>query len=225
VGVAIPQSIFSNLTGNRTTQEMVSTANEMAQRITADHRDWTRLRKVQTYTGDGVTTAWDLPANYRRMLLTSNVWRSTSTEQPMAFISDTEDWLNRRYGNATDNAWGEWTMLGGQIHLWPALAVDETAYFAYLDRNCVALASGGFSDSFLADLDRFVLDERLLKLGMILDWKQKKGSAYAEDMGTYQDALENAAGRDQPAPIIGSRMLRSTDASIAIPTQTIFVPG
>ena len=34
-----------------------------------------------TYTGDGVTTAFDLPANYKRMLLTSNVWRRQSTKR------------------------------------------------------------------------------------------------------------------------------------------------
>ena len=44
--------------------------------------------------------------------------------------------------------WGEWTMYGGQIHICPALAVGETAYFAYLDKNCVALAGGGFGDTF-----------------------------------------------------------------------------
>ena len=33
------------------------------------------------------------------------------------------------------------------------------------------------------------IDERLLKLGMIWQWKANKGSPYAEDMGTYSDAL------------------------------------
>ena len=38
VGVTLPQSVFSNITGNRTMQEMLSTANEMAQRIAYDQR-------------------------------------------------------------------------------------------------------------------------------------------------------------------------------------------
>jgi len=36
VGVAVPQSIFSGITGNRTMQEMLALANEMAQRIAYD---------------------------------------------------------------------------------------------------------------------------------------------------------------------------------------------
>lgn len=206
VGVTIPQSVFSNLTGNRTMQEMVSLANEMAQRIAYDHREWTRLTKTNTITGDGTTVAWDLPVDYKRMLLATNVWRSTSTQQPMMFIPDVDVWMNRRLSGFSPSAWGEWAMLGGQIHIHPALAVGELVYFAYLDKNCVALASGGFGDSFLADGDSFVLDERLLKLGMIWQWKQDKGAAYAEDMGTYQDALNSVAGRDKPAPIIIGRL-------------------
>jgi hypothetical protein len=216
VGVLLPQSVFSNITGNRTMQEMVALANEMAQRIAYDNRDWTKLRKTQTYNGDGVTKAFDLPANYKRMLLTSNVWRSTSAQQPMRFIPDTDEWLNRRARNWTD-AWGEWTMMGGQIYIWPVLPVGQSVYFAYLDRNCVALASGGFGDSFLADLDNFALDERLLKLAMIWQWKAQKGGSYAEDMGTYTDALTIAMGHDGPGPIIVGRKPMSVSARVAYP--------
>src|SRR6187549_324047 len=92
VGVAVPQSVFSNITGNRTMQEMLSLANEMAQRIAYDYRDWTKLRAMATFTGDGVATSFPLPANYKRMLLTSNVWRSEMTQTPLRFISDTDEW-------------------------------------------------------------------------------------------------------------------------------------
>ena len=37
---------------------------------------------------------------------------------------------------------------------------------------------------------------------MIWQWKANKGSPYAEDMGTYSDALVMIAGADSPAPII-----------------------
>ena len=35
------ESVFSNITANRTMQEMLALANEMAQRIAYDTRDWT----------------------------------------------------------------------------------------------------------------------------------------------------------------------------------------
>ena len=83
-----------------------------------------------------------------------------------------------------------------------------TARFPYLDKNCIALTSGGYGDRFLADTDTFVLNERLLKLGMIWQWKANKGSPYAEDMANFETALAIVAGADSPAPIIaGSRPL------------------
>ncbi len=217
VGVALPQSVFSNLTGNRTMQEMLALANEMAQRIAYDSRDWTKLRTLATLTGDGVATSFNLPANFKRMLLNSNVWRSTSTQTPMRFIPDTEEWMRRRAANASDNAWGEWTIMGGQIHIWPVMAVPVTAYFSYLDKNCIDLASGGRGDAFMADTDSFTLDERVLKLAMIWQWKAQKGSPYAEDMGTYGDALTMAMGHDSPAPIILGRQPISASARVAYP--------
>jgi hypothetical protein len=204
VGVVRPTSLFSGLSGNRTMQEMLALANEMAQRISYDTRDWTLFRKVQTYTGDGVKTAFPMPVDYKRMLLTSNVWRSSSPS-PMCFIIDPDEWIARRAGSYTDS-FGEWTLLGGQIQIFPALPVGGTAYFIYLHRNCVNLAAGGIGDSFQSDGDSFALDERLLKLGMIWQWKANKGSPYNEDLGTYGDAMATAMGRDSPASIIADRL-------------------
>lgn len=231
VGVNMPTSVFTNLAGNRTMQEMLSLANEMAQRTAWDTREWTRLKKTNVFTGDGVlappppggdglmhgTIGFDLPANYKRMLKTSNVWRSTSALQPMRFIPNTDEWIQRRALNRFA-PWGEWTIIGGQMLIWPIMAAAvaatsspaETATFAYMDKNCVALNSGGYGDSFMDDGDSFALDERLLKLGMLWQWKAQKGSPYAEDMGTWADALGTAQGADQPAPIIIGTMPSST---------------
>jgi hypothetical protein len=219
VGVAVPTSVFTSLNTNRTMQEMVALANEMAQRISYDTREWTLYKLTKTYTGDGVTEGFSLPANYLRMLLTGNVWRSTSTQNPMTFEPDLDIWLNRRA-----NGWtlpnGEWTMYGGQIHFAPVLGTGVTAYHAYLDKNCVNLASGGVGATFVADNDTFRLNERLLRLGMIFQWKAQKGQPYAEDMGTFGDALQIAMGSDQPAPIMVDRSPISSlirGANIAYP--------
>ena len=206
VGVALPTTVFGSLQANRTMQEMVALANEMAQRIAYDLRDWTVLRTTATYVGDGVTTSFALPADFKRMLLTSNVWRSTSTQEPMMFVSDVDEWVRRRSFNES-GAWGEWILMGGRLHIAPAMGVGVSARHSYLDKNCIALASGGLSDRFTDDVDSFRLDERLLKLGMIWQWMANKGSPYAEPMGTYSDAIANAMGHDQPAPIIIGRTL------------------
>ena len=219
VGVLTPQSMFSNIAGNRTMQEMLALANETAQSVAYDNRDWTTLKTTVTYTGDGIISAYDLPANYKRMLLTSNVWRSSSTQMPMTFVPDLDEWLIRR-ADDWNTAYGEWTIYGGQIHFWPALEIGETAYFAYLDKNCVALNGGGNGNEFLNDADTFRLDERVLKLGMIWKWKAQKGSPYAEDLSSYGDAVAVVQGHDSPSPIIVGRMPISARVRASYPLGT-----
>src|SRR4029434_10549876 len=218
VGVEMPTSVFTNINANRTMQEMVALANEVAQRIAYDTREWTKLKLQQVFAGDGVATGFNLPANYKRMLFTASVWRSTSTQQPMEFVNDTDVWLRRRAANEY-NAWGEWTLLGEQMLIYPAMGVSVTARFPYLDRNCVRLNAGGYGERCVTDADSYRLDERLLKLGMVWQWKAQKGSPYAEDMGTFGDALQIAMGADKPAPIMVDRVPLSMSARIAYPWQ------
>ena len=76
VGVNPPTSMFSPDVQPRTQTELLSLANEMAQRIAYDAREWQRLKVVGTFAGDGIatppddaivgTTMFDLPANFKR---------------------------------------------------------------------------------------------------------------------------------------------------------------
>jgi len=221
VGVARPQAVIPGIGSNRTMQEMFDLANEMAQRIAYDTRDWQGLRRQATFVGNGTQTAFDLPANYKRMLLTSNVWRSTSKVQPMRFIADPDEWIQRVSVGWCD-AVGEWTLMGGQMLIVQPMGSAVTATFLYLDKNCINLSQtpGGFGNEFQNDADTFRLDERLLKLGMIWQWKANKGSPYAEDMGTYSDAIANVMGHDQPASTYIGRSPISANVRVAYPFTT-----
>jgi len=222
VGVTQPTtSIFAAIGSNRTMFEMLALANEMAQRIAYDTRDWQGLQRSVTYSGNGTATDFALPADYKRMLLTSNVRMSTNPQQSMRFISDYDEWLWRRAQNLYDGR-GEWIITGGRMLIDPVMSAGVSATYPYLDRNCIALASGGFGDRFMADADTFRLDERLLKLGMTWQWKAHKGSPYAEDMGSFSDALATAMGHDKPMPIIVGRRAMSwsnTNASYPFPSD------
>ena len=108
-------------------------------------------------------------------------------------------------------------MLNGLVAIQPVMSIGTHVDFAYMHKNCIALNSGGVGDLFMNDADTYALDERLLKLGMIWQWKAQKGASYAEDMGTYGDALGYAMGHDSPAPIILGRKPISSSATVAYP--------
>jgi len=215
VGVTQPISVVAAIGSNRTMAEMLALANEMGQRIAYDTRDWQELQAAATNVGDaqwvpprpdpGATwtgaEAFPLPANFKRMLLTATVRRSDMPTQSMRYVPDYDEWLWRRAQNLNDGR-GEWIISGGKMLIDPMMPVGVNATYPYIDKNCVALASGGYGDRFQADADSFRLDERILKLGMIWQWKANKGSPYAEDMGTYSDAIATAMGHNKPAPIM-----------------------
>jgi hypothetical protein len=218
IGVEKPTGIFTNINNVRTQQELLACANETAQRTAYDFREWNALKLVATLAGDGVTDTFNLPANLKRMLLRSDVWRSSTPGVPMRFIPDLNEWIDRRNRNWFDNR-GEWIIYGGQMHIQPIMGVGVNATFAYLDKNCIALHGGGNGTEFLDDADTYRLDERVLKLGMIWIWKSNKGSPYAEDLNTFGDALTMVAGADSPAPtLIGSAPASNAiRASVAYP--------
>jgi hypothetical protein len=296
VGVSRPSSIFSGLNSSRTQQEMLALANEMAQRIAYNTREWGVLTTHVSYTPDmalpqqpppflpvnpATYSLFSLPADYKRMLLATNVRRKSTPLLVMRFVPDDDEWLMRRAAGYYD-ARGEWHLSGDvffsvspplfDLRTLPPWAngahytvservvdaaagtfwanqVDHTSaatgtfaadraahktywteifqdqiFFPYLHKNCITLAAGGAGNTFQNDNDIFRIDERLLKLGMIWQWKASKGSPYAEDMGTYSDALAVAAGADKPAPIIIGRMPISAATNVALPWPPTWGP-
>jgi hypothetical protein len=224
VGVRPPNSsIFVSPYQDRTAWEFVNLANEMAQRIAYDTRDWQGLRKLCVFNGaefldpkDNVMKlmpSFPLPSDYQRMLLTANVWRSTNLVSPLMFVSDPDDWIKGGFlgyydpgvGLAIDGTGmpsGQWMIENDEMFIRPELAVGETVQFYYLRNTPVRLYAGGFGTEFVNDADVFALPERLLKLGLIWQWKANKGATYAEDLANYEDALSRVAGNDKPSPII-----------------------
>jgi hypothetical protein len=281
VGVDRPTSVFSNINYNRTMTEMLALANEMAQRIAYDTREWTVLTRLMTLTPEaGVVDpvynqmAFTLADDFKRMLLTTSVRKKSTPTVSMRFIPDADQWVQRRLRGFSDS-YGEWVLSSykgmtvspplsdlrtsltawanstvyavgtkvrdGTSTFWSCktlhtsaatgtFAADRAArptfwtqifqdqiLFPYLSKNCIGLPAAGAGDAFLNDSDTFFPDERLLKLGMIWQWKANKGSPYAEDLGTYNDALNRVAGADKPAPIIVGRLPISSAARVGYP--------
>jgi len=231
IGVEQVSSVFSNLPAQRTQQELLALANEMAQRIAWNTCEWTALTEVMTFNAPPMadpepplTTAFPLPANYQRMLQDSNVWMSTMTQTPLQFIASNDEWLRRL--NA--NYWfapGNWIILKKQLQIRPGVPAGQKVTFNYLTNQIIDLASGGTGSRFLSDDDEFMLDERLLKLAMIWQWKANKGSPYAEDMANYERALAEREGSDQPAPVIIGNLPLSQWQLPPITAIAIGVPG
>lgn len=180
--------------------ELSALVNEAAYDIAKKH-DWRKLILLQTQSGNGSSTAFDLPSDYDRMPVKAAVF-SGKTTRPMTLIEDLDVWLDHRlrgFGIVD----GEWIILSGSLNIEPAMASDDSAKYYYVSKLIVTANNQSTKTSFTADDDTFRLPERLLTLALIWRWRHRKGLDYAEDMQNYEIALAQEIARDK-----GSRILR-----------------
>lgn len=201
IGIEVPEAVFGST--ERENIELAQIANEMASRIARDTHDWTVLKKLATITGDGVSESFALPDDYERMLKTTNLRISTFLDTPLSHVTDADVWL------ATENFvgnWvtGEWIIIGSDIYIRPIVADTVTVRYYYLDKNFALDSSSTIKEEFTDDEDTFRLDDRVLKLAIIWQWKAQKGFAYAEDMANYEEALAYKIGNDKGSNILAT---------------------
>lgn len=198
IGLSVPATVYGST--DREHVELASLANEMAQRIAFDGHDWTKLKTIATLTGDGSATSLALPTDYQRMLKKARVWPSASPFSPLTHYADTDTWLGLQAQNVA--VIGAWTLIGDEMHFLPAVPNTETVQFYYISNLIVAPATGANKTTFTVDTDTFRLDERVLKLGMIWQWKANKGQPYAEDMANFETAMAMIVGADKGSNIL-----------------------
>lgn len=191
-----PSMLFTS--SDRTEIELRQALIEASDKI-RDAHDWQALLTIETHTGDGSTTEFAIPSDWLRMPKDAKLW-STRWEYPLWHISP-EEWLNldvRDY----DLANNAWTIYGGNYVYHDPLITGEAGKFFYVSRNHV-LSSGAVAKAeFSADDDTYKLDDRVLELMLIAEWRQQKGVDYAEAMTTAEIAMGKAIERDKGARII-----------------------
>lgn len=170
---------------------------EVAEDI-AEAAEWRDLIKTATLTGG---SSFPKPADFDRMLKGQGVQDATNWFWGYHPFSDVSEYIAAVNGAMPLISPGGWIILDGEFKFWPAAV--GTATFPYVSNLIVRSSGGTLKPAFTADDDTFVLDERLLTLGLIWRYRAQKGVDYSEDMANYEMALAQAMDRDK-----GARMLR-----------------
>lgn len=187
-GSVINEAFSSN---DQVAIEMADLANEVAAEIVAAN-DWRILTRIATVDGSQ-GEAYDLPADYGRM--------SGDIDDPSTWFwgytafNDVNEFLRFKTGGFLLAGNGGWIILGGQLQFYPAPSAGAT--YPYVSRWYARDEGGTLKAEFTADNDMFVLDERLLTLGLTWRWKAQKGAEYSEDLAAYEVQLAREASRDR----------------------------
>lgn len=207
-----PNTVFS--TTSQTEVELADLATEVAIDIMKSH-DWQALTEIETITGDGATSAFPFPADYDRMVVASDLYDPETWAWGYHHIATVGEWIRYLDGNYIVPAQpGAWIILGNEFNFTPTPADGAVAKFPYISRNFALSAPASGTGiitpkaAFTADSDTFVLDERLITLGVIWRYREQKGMGYAEDMATYENALSQAQARDRGPSVIHTRISR-----------------
>lgn len=179
-----PQEFFSS--GNTFEQKLVSLVNEVAIDIARSH-DWSRLLRVvnlSTSQSDGAS----LPDDYDRMPVGQGI-------PGYRHETDMREWANS-YGPS-------WHIKEGKVYFNGPTA--GLVAFPYISTNYAINNDGVELSEFKSDADSFVLDNRLMTLGLIWRWREMERLDSAGDMEQFQKAFSEQAARDGGSRVIATR--------------------
>ena len=201
----VPNAVFSS--SDPVIQQMIAcaqdTGDEMVERV-----DWQALKIASpvTFTGDGSTTLFSLPAGFSVGVnkLSPDCFVSSAYPTLRMVGPVLEDDLLRMKALPMSLYPSVWRVVGSQIEFFPALQAGEVVSFVYQKGQWVTNSVGvPYSPpAFAADTDLVVFSERVVRLGAIAKGKQLKGLAYAEEMSAYEMSLDRVSAQEDTGRII-----------------------
>lgn len=163
---------------------------------------WRNLNIAGQITGDGTTTLFALPSDWALFSPGQRLFSSLYPTLPI-YGPVTNEQLAQMKSSPSFPTRPVWRIIGGTLEIWPALGTGEVVTFNYYSTNWVSNSTGLVRQpSFVLDSDFSMIDEIVLRRGLIWRWKASKGLDYAEDFRSYQMSLDRAAGREDAERIV-----------------------
>jgi hypothetical protein len=197
-----PTSVFSST--DPFAAELLLQAKETAASLLKEEHDWRDLTQLATCQGDASTVVFPLSTvapGYERMIKGGKLHSLRFRNATFRPARDLDEWLFLK-DNLLVGSPGNWILLGGAVQIFPAMPVNDTARFYYISNRVALSAAGAAQTGFLADTDTFILDERLLYLGIVWRWRADKRMEFSEDLRNYEIAKQSAMGKDKGSQII-----------------------
>lgn len=167
--------------------------------------DWERLQVEATFT---LTTATAVQVTAVRTtwadfghIVNGTMWNRTQG-QPVRGPLTPQEWQMKKAA-AAQAAWGNYfRIIGNQILFFPNPSGDDTIYFEYISNKWCESAGGTRQSAWAADTDTALLDEEIMRLGLVWRFRKAKGFDYGEDFATYEKALADVFGIDSGRPAV-----------------------
>lgn len=175
--------------------QLLALLNAEGKSLTARNSEgWQALQQEATFTTVATETQTTLAtvAPNLKYIINDTIWNRT-TRRPVFGPLSPQSWQQRK-GWFAIGPYSQYRVVDGEIRFSPVPAAGDICYFEYVSKAWTA--SG--NESFASDADTSLLDEELLKLGLIWRFKAAKGLEYNEAKIEYEDRVNQAIARDIP---------------------------
>ena len=158
----------------------------------------------QMASGDGVQsvvcaqTAYNLPDDFET--ITNRTMWDKSKHWEMLGAEDAQQWQWLKSGYISTGPRVRWRILDNQFCIWPIMNTQEYLGWEYRSKGWARAADGTVKNSFTADSDTTVLDNRVMILATKLKYFQTKSFDTTALMQDYQRYLSVAKANDKGAP-------------------------
>lgn len=211
----IPSSVVGNR--NLTAVQSLRLANAEGRSLAAKH-NWSVLRVTTTITTVANDADYALPADFDRF--EDNTWWDETNSWMLIGPVTPQNWQALKSGIIADGVRRYFRISGGEFVVHPTPTVNgDTLVYQYISRNWCASSGGTGQSEFLADADVGILDEELLKRGLMWRFLKARGKPYAEEYEDYRDLRDKAIARDG-----GSAILRMDSAGIRENSLLLNIP-
>ena len=157
----------------------------------------------QMATGNGIQsvvcaqTAYDLPFDFET--ITNRTQWDKSKHWEMLGPEDAQQWQWLKSGYISTGPRVRWRILDNQFQIWPVMNTNEYLGWEYRSKGWARSATGTIQNSFLADTDTTVLDDRVMVLATKLKYFQIKSFDTTSLTQDYQRYLSVAKANDKGA--------------------------
>jgi hypothetical protein len=198
IGITQPTTVVSNQ------DAQISQIYNLAQQVGKDLSrtwDWQILTKEATFTTvatEEQATLTTLAPDYDR-ISSQTIWNRTQGRRVVGPLN-AQEWQKKKGSFAQAGIRDYFRIRGGKILFNPVPPAGDSVYFEYISKNWCESSGGTDQAAWAADSDVGILDEELMKLGIIVAFKRAKGLDYGEERNDYMMRLNMLTGNDGGNP-------------------------
>lgn len=192
VGVGRPSTYFGNTDG--TARQMIALmqteGNDLARRTRWENLIREAVHTTLAQEDQGAITT--IAPGYRSFINRTQ-W---NRDRQWPLRPDTPQIWQSRKATANTGIFNNFRLRGGKLLMTPAPPAGETVAFEYNSKYFCQSAALVAQAAWAADTDLPLLDEFLMKLGLLWRFKKSKGLDYGEEFRLYEERVADAIGQD-----------------------------